>query len=157
GDTREARDYVARSLRLDPQRASARIALAQIDLEEGKYEEVLANLASLSSVSPVNLAVAQGLMGDALDALGRTSDAFVAYTRSNQTQQVAFKSQFESSGFEPALSRVQKRIAYFRDAPAGNWRAKAEASNRSGPVHVFLVGFPRSGTTLLEQVLAGHP
>src|SRR5437588_10430167 len=41
--------------------------------------------------------------------------------------------------------------------PAGAWSSGPQA--RAGGVrgHVFLLGFPRSGTTLLEQVLASHP
>jgi hypothetical protein len=33
----------------------------------------------------------------------------------------------------------------------------APLANKNWRTHVFLVGFPRSGTTLLEQVLAAHP
>ena len=34
-------------------------------------------------------------------------------------------------------------------------RRRREAAGDAG--HVFLLGFPRSGTTLLEVVLDGHP
>ena len=39
------------------------------------------------------------------------------------------------------------------------WRQAPEARPRAADpkAHVFLVGFPRSGTTLLENVLAAHP
>ena len=40
-------------------------------------------------------------------------------------------------------------------ADASAWRDAASA--RRTATHVFLVGFPRSGTTLLDQVLASHP
>ena len=36
-----------------------------------------------------------------------------------------------------------------------SWKAPAIASSRPAPV--FLVGFPRSGTTLLDTILMGHP
>jgi hypothetical protein len=36
-----------------------------------------------------------------------------------------------------------------------NWTAAAPSSERPPPV--FLFGFPRSGTTLLDTMLAGHP
>jgi hypothetical protein len=53
--------------------------------------------------------------------------------------------------------------AYFAAADKAQWSAKRDLGNepddpRDGALdHVFLVGFPRSGTTLLENVLASHP
>ena len=44
--------------------------------------------------------------------------------------------------------------AYFRLASA--WPREAAPALVRPRVHVFLVGFPRSGTTLLEQVLAAR-
>ncbi|HWJ39044.1 MAG TPA: sulfotransferase, partial [Sphingomicrobium sp.] len=37
----------------------------------------------------------------------------------------------------------------------GSWRSEADPDPRPAPV--FLVGFPRSGTTLLDTILMGHP
>ncbi len=40
----------------------------------------------------------------------------------------------------------------------GSARRRRAAAMRAAPAgHVFLVGFPRSGTTLLEVALDGHP
>src|SRR6185437_10615007 len=36
-----------------------------------------------------------------------------------------------------------------------NWAAAAPPTSRPSPI--FLFGFPRSGTTLLDTMLAGHP
>ena len=44
---------------------------------------------------------------------------------------------------------------YFRNTENTGWANRGRPS--SDPQPVFLVGFPRSGTTLLEQVLASHP
>ena len=51
-------------------------------------------------------------------------------------------------------ARETRLAEYFRHADAAAWRGSGVAPER---VHVFLVGFPRSGTTLLGQVLASHP
>jgi Sulfotransferase family len=45
---------------------------------------------------------------------------------------------------------------YFRRTDLAAWQTGVQAQ-QSPITHVFLIGFPRSGTTLLEQVLACHP
>jgi hypothetical protein len=55
---------------------------------------------------------------------------------------------------------VVGRIAAFVNASSAESWKSGTGSDRSGSparAHVFLVGFSRSGTTLLEQVLASHP
>jgi hypothetical protein len=57
-------------------------------------------------------------------------------------------------GLESVAMREQRLADYFAAADANAWRSRTSEPQLS---HVFLVGFPRSGTTLLEQVLASHP
>jgi hypothetical protein len=58
-----------------------------------------------------------------------------------------------------ALQQVLGMIEFFQSAPAKPWqtleRAPLDPGGAAG--HVFLLGFPRSGTTLLEVILEGHP
>jgi hypothetical protein len=100
----------------------------------------------------VNRAYALSLAGDILDAQDRIPEAFAAYAASKAVQRDAYAPQM--AGLEGVAAREIRLADYFRRA--GSWRAvsRADAGSRT---HVFLVGFPRSGTTLLEQVLAGHP
>ena len=37
------------------------------------------------------------------------------------------------------------------------WTSAPQDDRAHSAGHVFVLGFPRSGTTLLEQALAGHP
>jgi hypothetical protein len=48
-------------------------------------------------------------------------------------------------------------LAELDDIPTAPGRARPVPRGRRPQTHVFLLGFPRSGTTLLEQVLASHP
>ncbi|HEY0302345.1 MAG TPA: sulfotransferase, partial [Rhizomicrobium sp.] len=156
-DNKLARDYAARALKIVPSDTAAQTALVQADLNEKKYEEVLrraAVLAGQQTASAVNRSIAQGLMADALDALGRPAEAFGWYGASNRTLKAAFAAQFEAPGTESALDNARRVDRYFKNAPP---IAAAPASESPVETHVFLVGFPRSGTTMLEQVLASHP
>jgi len=154
GDMVAARDFATRALAITPM-AAATIALAMADLEDKGFETARARLAPLiadRNTSPVNLSIAQGLMGDALDGLDKPAEAFAAYVSARETLRDAASFLFKDK--EGAQSRVRRIAAYFQTAPAEPWQARPDAA--AGRTHVFLVGFPRSGTTLLEQVLASH-
>lgn len=161
GDMKAARDYAVRALKIDPRQSAALITLATAEIEAKQFEAALKRMQSLTrqpDVSATNLSIAQGLMGDALDGLDRPADAFRAYAASQATRRTALRETFESPGIESAAALVARLTDYFRDAPVDQWRASQ--SRRGDPpdrTHVFLVGFPRSGTTLLEQILASHP
>lgn len=91
--------------------------------------------------SSLHLAVAE-LLEDA----GRYDEAFAHAVRGNALR----RQQYDPDAHEQMVSRV---IAYFtRD----RMRFLARATTRSDRP-VFVVGMPRSGTSLIEQILASHP
>jgi tetratricopeptide (TPR) repeat protein len=161
GDAKKAGEYAQRSYRLKPGLPAAIVALAQWELNEGRFDAVLAKAAPLAGdarARPVNRSIAEGLVADALDGLGRHAEAFAHYARSNALFKEFYRPSFERSGLERMLARARRMGAYFGTADLTRWR-NCDAGLYRAPVetHVFLVGFPRSGTTLLEQVLAAHP
>ena len=158
GEAKASRDYAARALQVDPRQTAAMLALATADVEEKKFEDALTRVKPLlADTSLVNRSIAQALAGDALDGLNRAEEAFAAYAASKETLKAFYRPVYEAAGTERALARVHRLERYFRDAPKDAWRAhKNDASPGPVKTHVFLVGFPRSGTTLLEQILASH-
>jgi tetratricopeptide (TPR) repeat protein len=157
GDAASARNLAEKALAIAPHDATARIVLAHAALEQkdmAAAEQQVSILVRDPSLGPVNRAYAMSLAGDILDAQDRTSEAFAAYAASKAIQRDAFAAQME--GVESVAMREQRLADYFRRAEPASWRASVDGPG--GPhTHVFLVGFPRSGTTLLEQVLAAHP
>ncbi len=161
GDTAAARRHGQRALTQDSRQTAAGLALAMADIEDKQFGDALKRAAMLAqdrSATPINRSIAQGVMGDAYDGLGKPADAFAAYTASNQTRHAHFKPLIERPELETAPARVKRLNAYFASAPSEQWRSRSNERPES-PVdtHVFLVGFPRSGTTLLENALAAHP
>jgi Tfp pilus assembly protein PilF len=159
GDTKAARDLSGRALQIDPGQSGALITLAAVEVEEEHFEIALRHIEAFTrraDGSVTNLSIAQGLRGDALDGLDRPAEAFRAYTASQVTRRAALKAEFEKPGTESARAVAARLTTYFRDAPQDRWRVPEHAAE-PGQAHVFLVGFPRSGTTLLEQILASHP
>ncbi len=158
GDMAEARDYATRAIKLDPRQVYATFALATADLAEKNYTAVLNALTPItrdSHATGQTRGVALNMLGDALDGLGRHDEAFRAYTQAGDTFRAMHEPIF---GRQSAPDLTRKLTTYFRAAPSEPWRNVSKGSFQS-PVktHVFLVSFPRSGTTLLGQVLAAHP
>ncbi|HEY1629731.1 MAG TPA: sulfotransferase [Rhizomicrobium sp.] len=157
-DSKATRDYAARALTINPNVHAATLAIATVDVADKDYDAALALLRPLLSdpaTTPVNRAVAQSLIGDALDGLDRPKDAFASYAASQRSLRDHYAPIFESTGQEPSDHRVARLTRYFEGADPAQWRARKSGATK--PVHAFLVGFPRSGTTLLETVLGSHP
>jgi Flp pilus assembly protein TadD len=157
GDAGVARALAERALAIHPQDATARIALAHAALEQKDMvaaEHQVSALVQDPKLGPVNRAYAMSLAGDILDGQARYAEAFAAYAASKAIQRDAFAPQM--AGLESVSAREIRLADYFRRADGAAWRASATTSE-DHRTHVFLVGFPRSGTTLLEQVLASHP
>lgn len=162
GDHEEARGLARKVLEKLPGFPNAMLSLAAADLAGGSLDTAQTLIAQVlvdTRVGPREKARASGLLGDVLDAAGRYADAFKAYSACNQALQHAYRKFTEGTGIVPytesiiaAMGRVDAPL--WATAPAGADDAVAADAPSS---HVFLIGFPRSGTTLLEVVLDGHP
>ena len=93
-------------------------------------------------------------LGDASDRAGATAAAFAAWTAANTV--IARRHAPRFAGHEPQRALIARIAAQVAATPADEWVAPAVAP---GPAagHVFLIGYPRSGTTLVENVLASSP
>ncbi len=90
--------------------------------------------------------------GQLADRLGRTDDAIRFYEDMNAAQaQSPMGVGVDRSAYQRAIAALdaQTTPAWFAD-----WQAPSPPDDRPAPV--FLVGFPRSGTTLLDTILMGH-
>ncbi len=160
GAYEQARTRAQRALERAPGYPDAQLSLAAAELGErqpGAAETRLCGLLARADLSAEQRGLASGLLADALDALGRTSEAFVAYTESNALQREANAAQFATASLS-ALQYALGLADYLRSAEQTRWRA-APPSSGPGPAsgHVFVLGFLRSGTSLLEVILEGHP
>jgi tetratricopeptide (TPR) repeat protein len=89
----------------------------------------------------------QFALGKALDDLGDYAAAMRHFHKGNQLK--ARMVAFDRTGL---AQRIDRLIAQFTP----DWMA-SNARAQGGERAVFVVGLPRSGTTLVEQILASHP
>jgi tetratricopeptide (TPR) repeat protein len=156
----EARARAEKALQLLPGYPEAVLSLIACELgerEPSRAEARARELLSRGDLHPLSRAYATGLLGDVLDAQDRTAEAFSAYALCNRLLRQAHGPRFGSG--ESAFQYAQGLLDFLRRAEEGAWHGAPPPSGARDPAsaHVFIVGFPRSGTTLLEVVLEGHP
>jgi tetratricopeptide (TPR) repeat protein len=111
-------------------------------------------LAAMEQVpSDLETARRSHLMGQLLEGVGRYDEAFESYTQMNELMINDAPRPRERAAAYRNLLQVR------REAMTQEWvdRWKPEAKKDPRPAPVFLLGFPRSGTTLLDTMLMGHP
>jgi tetratricopeptide (TPR) repeat protein len=157
---REARAWSEKVLAVVPNYPDAALSLATAELAEGAAGDAEARVRSLLAdpeLAPLDRAYAHGVLGDVLDAQGQPADAFAAYSACNDGLKRLYAGHYSEG--PSALEYARSITAYFGSARPEHWSPRpvggADPSGVQG--HVFLLGFPRSGTTLLEVILEGHP
>ena len=158
GDYVAARSWAEQALSALPGYPDAVISLAAAELgtrQAPRAEVRLRALLTDTRLAPLERASAGGLLGDVLDAQDRRAEAFAAYTTSNNELQRFYAPRYAA---DRALEYVLATARYFDGIDPTAWMSPPpveECCIAGG--HVFVLGFPRSGTTLLEVILEGHP
>ena len=131
----------------------ARLAMATASWEDAR--NLLQTLLSRPGLNELQTAEARLLLGLALGEIGDAGAAFDAAATGKALQRRYYARQAAARESEPHKLR---RLKTWLDRHSESF-GSAAASDGQGPAaqHVFLLGFPRSGTTLLEQLLAAHP
>lgn len=153
----EARAWAEKALAIQPGFPDAVLSLAAAELGERRPARAEAQIRALlgdTRLTDRERAYASGLLGDVLDASNRPDEAFAAYSRCNRELQRMYAGRYDS-----ALEYVRSLTRYLEQTTREGWntRAPLRADLAGVAGHVFLLGFPRSGTTLLEVILEGHP
>lgn len=157
GDREAARVYADRALAIDPANPSATFAVAAMEIETGDGAHAGARLERLrgTALKPDDRTRTLTLLGDTLDKQDRCAEAFDSWLEAQRNFRAAF-----APMLEPGPGRPSHRS--FIDAIAAQVE-RSPPMAKPGPVppvpgaaagHVFLLGYPRSGTTLVENILA---
>lgn len=114
----------------------------------GLHRQALDQAEKIDTLAPRDAAILQVTRGRALHALGQYGAAFDAFSAMN-----AAAGHFPDRGGVSGPRYLARVTGHLRAAPA----LVAPDDRPETPQPVFLVGFPRSGTTLLETILMTHP
>ena len=148
GEYEEAIDIIRENQQIIDGSDGLRKIHAKILLAMDKALESLAILNKLDSdnMTPNNAVDYFHLLGDVHHELESFDAAFRSYTKANNLRNI----NYDSSQFEREISLLVKKFPFretFEDIPRSNNLCKRP---------IFVLGMPRTGTSLLEQVLAMH-
>lgn len=185
GNAAEAEAMCRHALQLDPAAAAAVALLAELQADSGRFAEAeslfkraaeldpnmpeaWAGIAHLRKMTPADapwltqaLRIADGALaprqeaylryalGKYCDDLGDYERAFFHYLRANNLTKLYGSAHDgrQMTGKVDALIRRYDQV----------WARRPRAHAIQSPRPVFIVGMPRSGTSLAEQILASHP
>ena len=181
----EARDCYAKALRADPQATRAIVGMGQIASVEGRFAEAEAAFRRALEIDPhasfawgglvwlrkmtpadadwvtraediaaggltaIDESALQFAIGKYHDDVGDYARAFRAYQRANELHKRCAEpyDREDHTRHVDALIRARTPEAI----------ASASASGSDSERPVFVLGMPRSGTSLVEQIIASHP
>ena len=148
GRTADALGHIEPLLDTSPVDPRILALYGQLALAEGRIGDAIGRLKGRLSGGGLSRGDESGLLfalGKLLDRDGAYDEAFAAYSRANEMR--------FSGDPEPGFARrADDMIATFS---AANLARLPRAGERS-ELPVFIVGMPRSGTTLVEQILDSH-
>lgn len=163
GGAEEAQDLLAKCLRLSPEHVMGNLVAAQLDRRSQRLQQAVDRLQGLLAPTlPVDLSADIMLeMGQIYDQMGDAARAFPLIVEGKRRKAMA------TLGGDDSSRAYRARVARIRQlatpALAKVLRGHAEqiemraAEYIEAVAPVFLIGFPRSGTTLMEQILDSHP
>jgi len=125
------------------------VQIAPIAARAGRADdaiELLRRCTPASAPTAPNIVLCLFALGELLDKAGRYDEAWAVFERANAMARLPFDPGAHAATIDAAIA------GWSRAAVAALPRAGAGPSNL-----VLIVGMPRSGTSLVEQILASHP
>jgi tetratricopeptide (TPR) repeat protein len=139
------------ALHADPNNFRGNLVFATIDRQNGKLEKAAGRLQHLEDISLANEDHAAVLteLGRIYDLMGKYEKAFSAIEKAHQIMAALPSSKQIDRSSLPLLVQQCSEYCARKDVDSDS----PCAVNDTLPSPLFLVGFPRSGTTLTEQII----
>lgn len=151
GDADAALELFDQAQKIDPEKIETLFNMglarkfSREDPELAKLQEWADKSEELSDRKRVHMHFA---LGKALDDLGDYDAAFRHFLEGNRLKRKTFEYSAEESA---------RTFEVVRDTFNADFFAKHNGAGTSSKLPIFVLGLPRSGTTLTEQIIASHP
>jgi len=143
-----------RALDISPESVMANLVAAKIDLRRGIFKGCGSRMKALltrGNLSSNHEAIARQHLGLAFDRLGEQNQAFDQFVQANGILSRDYDATFRQDGGPYSLATVRRTREFLDTGRAAEWQSIEPLDNHDSAI--FLMGFPRSGTTLLERIL----
>jgi len=152
GNSEEAVTYFHKALQLYPENIDAykRLSSCKKSHPKDKAFEILESLKEKKKNSINDYMTIHFVLGKMYDDIGDYEKSFHNYQVGNQLRQRCKGQDFNISNYEKVILRCLKIFDK-------NFFAERSHCGVDSEEPIFIVGMPRSGTTLVEQILASHP
>jgi tetratricopeptide (TPR) repeat protein len=150
GNDTEARQAYKAAVALAPGRVRYRYHLGVLTRYTPDSPELgaLVELEKDASLPPGDRTLLHFALGKACDDVGRFDDAWRHFAAANQLHRrsLAYDREAEARRF----AGIQRQFS-------ADFIRRHERLGNPSPLPVFIIGMPRSGSTLVEQIISGHP
>lgn len=156
GRPREAIAAYRNALQLDAACAAALLGLAELDVETpaARMVESVANALASADRSVEQRVQLEFASARLMDRDARVDEAFAHYAAANELQRRSLAQRGIHCRREHMTAWVRTAVQRYPCAVGvPSWRGTQDSGIRP----LFIIGMPRSGTTLIEQILARHP
>jgi tetratricopeptide (TPR) repeat protein len=143
----EAIAHYEQALAIKPDYAAAHLHLSMI-IPKQEQVPVIEKLLEKPSLVEVDASHYQFALGNIYNDGEMFDKAFEHYNKANELKRLSIT--YNSQNYSVYVDRLIK--TYSRD-----YFEEISASGSDSELPVFIVGMPRSGTTLVEQILSSHP
>lgn len=153
----EAAQVATAGLARWPEQPDLNLIAAKLERRDGRPADGLARLWALDrpELPPAQRARLQYEMGACADRAGDAAEAFGHFTTANQLVAESAPPALLQAGAD--ISQIDRLARQFSPQWVATFTPPIAPRDAVGNDPVFLVGFPRSGTTLLDNILDSHP
>jgi tetratricopeptide (TPR) repeat protein len=157
----EAREAVASCLAIDPRDDQARYFAALLDRRENKLEDAERGLRDLMAAGPRHPYVQYATRYELAEVLNRTErfdEAMATLAEAKKLVRALGNTEAMLKEYDEEAGKYRRTTQALPTNILRTWAKEfPEKSREPIPRLAFLGGHPRSGTTLLEQILGAHP
>ncbi len=157
GDVEEARKVLDQVLEEDRALTAVRMSEATLLDVEGRPAEAAEVLEAIveerdaeeADTDALDLLGVRFFLGKVYDSIGKHKKAFANYQIGNEARQKSF-----ATPFDPEKSA--QRFDEIAEIAKEGWNQREGATGYESNVPIFILGMPRSGTSLTEQIFGAH-
>ena len=154
GENTKLKDIINKSEKYFIDNSSIKLFKGKLLFKSKEYKDAINNLESIQFdlINKTKEISRCTTLAKCYDQIGDYKKAYKFFNLANESNFIINKDKIDK---ENAINIIKERIDFFENPIIKEWPIPNSNKIKKNPI--FLIGFPRSGTTLLDTVLRSHP